>query len=239
MTGGSVGGCDHVTRCFHMLLAIQVMSFQSNTQFKFREDMAVKTVEKLVNAKLDTPERIANADEDAIKKGLRSINKGLPTEWLKPLASVILNKHGGMVPSTTTKLKELPHVSPTAVRMVPQDCFGFFPGIVLDLTCRKMSIALQFVDVDEFRKKDEFRKNEFRKKSIKMEDVLPAKIEASLKTWPLPHNYQVFTEVLGSIAQVLFEKPEGNDRVKRMEKVQKAITECFPPESRRLLRECS
>lgn len=113
---------------------------------------AVRTVIKLVKSGPGTPVDIVIGSDTTINGVLTKCNSGPPTGWLKPLVLAIKSRDNSFVPSKKAELEALRGITSTGAATVLQECFGFFPGPALDLECRKMFIALDLVDADEFKK---------------------------------------------------------------------------------------
>ena len=110
-----------------------------------RDENTTKVVKKLF-ARFETPDDIASADIEEIKKLIRSIGfYNVKAERIKQVSQTIVNKFGGRVPDDIDSLLELPGVGRKTANCVLVYAFNK-PAIPVDVHVHRISNRLGLVD---------------------------------------------------------------------------------------------
>jgi endonuclease-3 len=110
-----------------------------------RDENTTKVVKKLF-ARFETPDDIASADIEEIKKLIRSIGfYNVKAERIKQVSQIIVNKFGGRVPDDIDSLLELPGVGRKTANCVLVYAFNK-PAIPVDVHVHRISNRLGLVD---------------------------------------------------------------------------------------------
>jgi endonuclease III len=110
-----------------------------------RDENTTKVVKKLF-ARFRTPDDIASADTDEIKKLIRSIGfYNVKAERIKQVSQIIVNKFDGRVPNDIDSLLELPGVGRKTANCVLVYAFNK-PAIPVDVHVHRISNRLGIVD---------------------------------------------------------------------------------------------
>ncbi|MEX0952425.1 MAG: endonuclease III [Nitriliruptoraceae bacterium] len=119
------------------LLAATMLSAQST-------DVKVNEVTRLLFVEIDGPEAMAEADLDHVEALIGSL--GLFRQKAKNLqatARLLLERHGGQVPSTMEELVALPGVARKTANVVLSNGFGINEGVVVDTHVARVSRRLR------------------------------------------------------------------------------------------------
>ena len=109
-------------------------------------------------------------------------------------------KHKGNLPSSVGELKEL-KIDDFVATTLLQECFGVYTGPAISLDTRKIAIAINLVEWEEYGES---------KESINMIDVKAAKIRKSLQSWIKPEDAISLHSLMSHMAKMLTGK--GNTR---------------------------
>ncbi|HEX6281227.1 MAG TPA: endonuclease III [Nitrososphaera sp.] len=110
-----------------------------------RDENTTKVVKKLFT-RFRTPDDIASADIDEIKKLIRSIGfYNVKAERIKQVSQIIVSKFGGQVPDDIDNLLELPGVGRKTANCVLVYAFNK-PAIPVDIHVHRISNRLGLVD---------------------------------------------------------------------------------------------
>jgi endonuclease III len=110
-----------------------------------RDENTTKVVKKLF-ARFETPDDIASADIEELKKLIRSIGfYNVKAERIKQVSQIIVNKFGGRVPDDIDSLLELPGVGRKTANCVLVYAFNK-PAIPVDVHVHRISNRLGLVD---------------------------------------------------------------------------------------------
>ena len=110
-----------------------------------RDENTTKVVKKLF-ARFETPDDIASADIEELKKLIRSIGfYNVKAERIKQVSQIIVNKFGGRVPNDIDSLLELPGVGRKTANCVLVYAFNK-PAIPVDVHVHRISNRLGIVD---------------------------------------------------------------------------------------------
>ena len=110
-----------------------------------RDENTTKVIKKLF-ARFRTPDDIASADIDEIKKLIRSIGfYNVKAERIKQVSEIIVSKFGGQVPDDIDSLLELPGVGRKTANCVLVYAFNK-PAIPVDVHVHRISNRLGLVD---------------------------------------------------------------------------------------------
>jgi endonuclease-3 len=110
-----------------------------------RDENTTKVIKKLF-ARFKTPDDIASADIDEIKKLIRSIGfYNVKAERIKQVSQILLSKFGGQVPHDIDSLLELPGVGRKTANCVLVYAFNK-PAIPVDVHVHRISNRLGLVD---------------------------------------------------------------------------------------------
>jgi endonuclease III len=133
-------------------------------------------------------------------------------ETLLTVAAEIQNNHGGVVPQTKEALKSIGLEEPL-VSLLMQQAYAQ-SELVISLDTRKVLVALDMVDWEEFGAKS--------KSEVKMGKVTPQKVRRSLRTW-LPKGEGVhFHDTMDSIGSLISARNVGG-----WGKIEKVISSHF------------
>ena len=112
-----------------------------------RDENTTKVIKKLF-ARFSTPNDIASADIDEIKKLIRSIGfYNVKAERIKQVSQIIVSKFGGQVPDDIDSLLELPGVGRKTANCVLVYAFNK-PAIPVDVHVHRISNRLGLVDTE-------------------------------------------------------------------------------------------
>ena len=110
-----------------------------------RDENTTKVIKKLF-ARFSTPDDIASADIDEIKKLIRSIGfYNVKAERIKQVSQIIVSKFGSQVPDDIDSLLELPGVGRKTANCVLVYAFNK-PAIPVDVHVHRISNRLGLVD---------------------------------------------------------------------------------------------
>jgi len=129
-----------------------------------------------------------------------SQKKRLP-KMIKEIADhVIKSDDDAQVPCWQTALVEIPHVDEAIARRVLQSGFGLFAGPSLNINCRKVCLATQLLDWDEFKDDDDDQPVD-----IPIDKISHGHLEKTLLTWfdGNREDWTTFDVVLTSLSFLL------------------------------------
>jgi hypothetical protein len=119
---------------------------------------------------------------------------------LLQIASEIQNNHHGMVPQTKLELQSIGLKEPLP-SLLMQQAYGASSELVISLSTRKVLVALDMVDWEEFGSKS--------KSEVKMGKVTPEKVKKSLRTW-LPRGEGIlFHDTMDSVGSLILARGSG------------------------------
>ncbi len=115
------------------LLVATVLSAQTT-------DIIVNKVTPTLYAKYPTPQALASAPLEAIKKIIRPVNyHNTKASNIKKLSEIIMKQFKGEVPSTMEELIQLPGVARKTANVLLSQAFGKTEGIVVDTHVKRLS----------------------------------------------------------------------------------------------------
>lgn len=176
-----------------------------------------------------TPKGVHKTPLWKLKQRLSKIGIHKKAEWVKSIASTIVKKHKGRVPSTRKELAAMDGVGLKVINVMLQEVFSFNSGPAVDSHGKKICLGVGLVALE-----DRFYRGTGRElEDIHFPSVSPELVQACLETWlPLP-KWKSFNKSIASLGQILTQK--GREHYVAPARVRRMIRSKFGNEADRSL----
>lgn len=216
-----MGGAAAYDRTFMLLLTYAIAEHMTEN-----DEALLKILDVLKAANAITPAAIAQLGARGLKKIIAPHDNGINTAWLVQMCNVLVNEHGGKVPSKIEEILAMgiAQITTGVATAVCQDAFGWYYGPVVDYYYGvRMAIALDLLHLTPYGD-DKFE--------IDPDRVDPDQVRESLMTWLPTRDWKNFHKLMVSTVQIII---ETDDVMARKEELQNIIRKHFVTNDKNLL----